>query len=112
MIAGAAGLQAQEPATRAEELRRQREEKAQDLRPPQPSGVERWLLKLEDGRLFDRVLNPAEGFYPKIGNITPGSGFAAGPAYRYTGLGPVDLRQPLRVDVHVAEGGVAKVGKS
>jgi hypothetical protein len=90
----AAGLDAlaQEPETRAEILRREREEKAKALKPPEPSGTERWLLKLEDGRLFERVLNPAEGFYPKIGNITPGSGFAGGPAYRHPRLiGPADF---------------------
>jgi surface antigen Omp85-like protein len=79
-------LYAQEPATRAEILRRQREEKAQQLAPPQPSRVERLLLDLENGRLFERLLNPPEGFYPKIGNITAGSGFSAGPAYRRPGL--------------------------
>ena len=61
---------AQEPETRADELRRQREEKAKQLEPPEPSAAERGLLRLENGRLFERLLNPAEGLYPKIGNIT------------------------------------------
>ena len=39
-------------------------------------------MALESGRLFERLLNPAEGLYPKIGNITPGSGFSIGPGYR------------------------------
>jgi outer membrane protein assembly factor BamA len=77
---------AQEPETRADELRRQREEKAKQLEPPKSSAAERWLLRLEQGRLFERLLNPPEGFYPKIGNITPGSGFAAGPGYRRSRL--------------------------
>jgi outer membrane protein assembly factor BamA len=71
-----------EPATRAEVLRAEREEKAQALVPPKPSGLERALLALENDRLLERLLNPAEGFYPKIGNITPGSGFAGGVGYR------------------------------
>jgi hypothetical protein len=71
-----------EPATRADALRREREEKAQQLTPPEPSGLERLLLNLENGRLFERILNPAEGFYPKIGNVTAGSGISFGPAYR------------------------------
>ena len=92
VIVDAAQARAQEPETRAEILRREREEKAQDLKPPEPSGMEKWLLKLEDGRLFERILNPAEGLYPKVGNITPGSGFAGGPAYRHPRLiGPVDF---------------------
>ncbi len=73
---------AQEPATRAEELRREREEKSKQLEPPEPAGAERLLLDLERGRLFERILNPAEGLYPKLGTITPGSGFSVGPAYR------------------------------
>ena len=73
---------AQEPQTRAEALAREREEKSKQLEPPQPGRLERALLTLENGRFFERILNPAEGFYPKIGNITPGSGFAIGPGYR------------------------------
>jgi hypothetical protein len=73
---------AQEPATRADVLARQREEKSKQLAPPEPGALERGLLRLEDGRLFERILNPPEGLYPKIGNITPGGGFALGPAYR------------------------------
>jgi outer membrane protein assembly factor BamA len=82
----AAPIAAQDAETRAEELRQLREQKAQNLAPPQPSGFERWLLRLEDGRLFERVLNPAEGFYPKLGNVSPGSGFAGGPGYRRPNL--------------------------
>ena len=85
LLAAAAAL-AQEPATRAEALAREREEKAARLEPPAPSRVERTLLALENGRLFERILNPAEGLYPKIGNITAGSGLAAGPAYRRPAL--------------------------
>ena len=73
---------AQEPATRAETLQRQREEKSQHLQPPKPGRLEKTLLDLESGRLFERLLNPAEGLYPRIGNITSGSGFSIGPGYR------------------------------
>jgi hypothetical protein len=79
-------LEAQEPATRAEALRLEREQKAADLEPPEPSRLERALLSLENGRLFERILSPAEGLYPKIGNLTPGSGIALGPAYRHPAL--------------------------
>ena len=83
----AAAAFAQEPATRAEALAREREEKSKQLSPPEPGRLERGLLMLENGRLFERILNPPEGFYPKIGNITPGGGFAIGPAYRKPVLG-------------------------
>jgi hypothetical protein len=95
-LAGATGLTAQsapnaqsptpEVQSRADLLRQQREEKSKQLAPPEPSRLERVLLDLENGRLFERLLNPAEGFYPKIGNVTAGSGFALGPAYRRPGL--------------------------
>jgi hypothetical protein len=80
------GADAQEPTTRAETLQRQREEKATQLTPPTQGGLERALMDLESGRVFERILNPAEGLYPKIGNITTGSGFSFGPGYRYPRL--------------------------
>ena len=91
LVAGGAVLtpspvRAQEPETRAEQLRRQREEKSGQLRPPQVSRAERLLLALESGRLFERLLNPAEGWHPKIGNVTAGSGLSIGPGYRHVGL--------------------------
>lgn len=85
VFASPAPVLAQEPETRAEALRRQREEKSKDLEPAEPGGTERLLLDLERGRLFERVLNPAEGLYPKLGSITPGSGFSFGPAWRLPG---------------------------
>ena len=75
-----------EPTTRAEVLEREREAKSQTLTPPEVGRLERTLLSLENGRLFERLLMPPEGFYPKIGNITAGSGFALGPGYRKSGL--------------------------
>lgn len=90
---GGADVLAQEPATRAEELRRAREEKAQQLAPPEPSRLERALLDLENGRLFERVLGPPQGFYPRFGNVTSGAGFSFGPGYGRTGAfgGHVDF---------------------
>src|SRR5262245_3931130 len=81
-VAAGAAL-AQEPQTRAEALALERQAKSQQLEPPKTGRVERALLALENDRIFERILNPAEGFYPKIGNLAPGSGFALGPAYRH-----------------------------
>ena len=78
--------QAQDPDSRAEEAHRQREAKSRALSPPQAGGLERALLDLERGRLFERILNPPEGIYPRIGQITTGSGFSLGPGYRHAGL--------------------------
>ncbi len=77
-----ANAQAPEPTTRAEELQRQRDDKATRLEAPKQSRLEKSLLDLENGRFFERLLNPAEGLYPKIGTITAGSGLAVGPGYR------------------------------
>jgi len=82
----ASRVHAQEPQTRAETLERQRDEKSQHLQPPERTRVERVLIDLENGRLLERLLNPAEGLYPRIGNITSGSGFSLGPGYRHAGL--------------------------
>jgi hypothetical protein len=78
--------EAQEPQTRAEEQRREREEKSRALTPPKQGGLEKALKDLESGRLFERILNPAEGLYPKIGHVTTGSGISLGPGYRHAGL--------------------------
>jgi hypothetical protein len=85
-LSTSARVRAQEPETRAEQLRRQREEKSARLEPPHIGRTERMLLALERGRLFERLLNPAEGWYPKITNVTAGSGISFGPGYRQMGL--------------------------
>ncbi|MGE5814236.1 MAG: BamA/TamA family outer membrane protein [Acidobacteriota bacterium] len=77
---------AQEAESRAAELQRQRELKATDLRPHQPRGTERLLLWLENRRSWERLLNPAQGLYPKIGTITPGGGLGLGAGFRKPGL--------------------------
>jgi len=89
----ASTARAQEPETRAEQLQRERQIKATQLHPPEASKLEKTLIDLESGRLFERILNPAEGLYPKFGSITAGSGFSVGPGYRTTGRlgGAVDF---------------------
>jgi hypothetical protein len=77
---------AQEPQSRADVLRAERERKSTALETPEPSRLERVLLDLESGRLIERLLNPPEGIYPRLGNITAGSGISVGPGYRKPGL--------------------------
>jgi hypothetical protein len=71
--------QTAEPSTRAEALRQKREEKRQALQPNEPDRLQRAMDYVED-----RALNilTREGFFPKIGTLTTGSGFAFGPGYR------------------------------
>ena len=69
----------QEPTTRGEAERRQRAEKNDSLRPYTPGGFERGMRFVEEKAIF---IVGREGFYPKMGSLTTGSGFAFGPGYR------------------------------
>jgi hypothetical protein len=73
----------QEPEveTRAELLAKLREQKAQALAPYEPTAVEKGLLYVEENRIVER-LTIADGWYPRIGGLTTGGGFAGGAGYR------------------------------
>ena len=70
---------AQDPATRADADRQRREEKAREVRPYEPGGLERAMAFAEDKAIF---IVDREGFYPKFGSLTTGSGFAYGIGFR------------------------------
>jgi outer membrane translocation and assembly module TamA len=74
-----ADAQPAEPQTRAEALRQEREKKQQSLTANEPDGLQRGMDYVEDRALY---LLTREGWYPKIGSLTTGSGFAFGPGYR------------------------------
>lgn len=86
VLVAAPTASAQEQESRTEQLRRERQQKAAALQPYKPTGTERLLLWLENNRSLERLLNPAEGVYPKIGTITPGAGIGFGAGYRKPGL--------------------------
>jgi hypothetical protein len=67
--------------TRAELLAAARAEKAKRVEPYKPKGIERVALYIEDSRLIER-LTVADGWYPRIGGLTTGGGFAGGVGYR------------------------------
>jgi hypothetical protein len=67
------------PATRAEALRQEREQKQQQLRPNEPDRLQRAMNYVEDRALF---LIARDGFHPKLGSLTTGSGFAFGVGFR------------------------------
>jgi hypothetical protein len=79
LLISASALSAQAPETRAEELRRQRAEKAQALTPYKPSRLE-VAMKIAEDRAI--AITGREGFYPKLGSLTTGSGFAFGAGFR------------------------------
>ena len=76
---GPALAQPADPTTRADALRQEREKKQQALTPNEPDGLQKALDLFEDRALY--VLN-REGFYPKLGSLTTGSGFTMGLGYR------------------------------
>jgi hypothetical protein len=68
-----------EPQTRAEELRRQREEKERAVKPYEPNGLER-TMDLAENKIFPLLIR--DGLYARFGSLTTGSGFAYGAGYR------------------------------
>jgi hypothetical protein len=69
----------QEPSTREEADRQRREQQAKDVVPYEPNGLERALDFAQDRAIF--ILD-REGFHPKLGSLTTGSGFAYGLGFR------------------------------
>ena len=76
---GASVARAQEPQTREEADRQRREQQATEVETYQPNGVERAMDFAEDRAIF--ILD-REGFHPKLGSLTVGSGFAYGLGFR------------------------------
>jgi hypothetical protein len=79
LVAAPVAGQTSEPTTRAEALRQQRAEKQRQLEPNRPDALQRAMDFAEDRALH--LLN-RDGWYPKIGSLTTGSGFALGVGYR------------------------------
>jgi len=83
---------AQEPATRAEADRQTRAKKQAAAKPYEPGRFERAMHFAEERGIF--ILD-REGFYPKLGSLTVGSGFAYGLGFRDRDLlaheGAIDL---------------------
>src|SRR4029453_13020357 len=70
---------AQEPQTREEADRRRREQQTKEVTPYKPNAVERAMDFAEEKAIF--ILD-REGFHPKLGSLTTGSGFAYGLGFR------------------------------
>jgi hypothetical protein len=76
---GRPGTPAFAQETREEALRQQRAEKSKSLTPYKPTSLEAALTLVEDRAIG--VIG-REGFYPKLGSLTTGSGFALGAGFR------------------------------
>lgn len=64
--------------TRAGEIEAKQKEKAANAAPYQPTGAEKFLIRLEEN-----FASPPSGFYPEVGSIYPGGGFSLGLGYRH-----------------------------
>lgn len=71
------------PASRAEALRQEREAKQREEKLYQRNGFESAMHFVEEKAIFFLT---REGFYPKLGSVTTGSGFAAGVGYRNSSI--------------------------
>ena len=69
--------------TRTEQLEQRRAERAREVKPEPRTKVEKLLLYLDESRLLQRSFGPDAGFYPQIGSVTTGGGFALGAGYRH-----------------------------
>jgi hypothetical protein len=67
-------------SSRAEEIAREQQAKAERVRPPQQLWIEKKLLEIEEGGGFAVV----RGFFVAFGDIKSGSSVALGPAYGRT----------------------------
>jgi outer membrane protein assembly factor BamA len=80
-LGGASWAHAQD--TRAEQLERQRAERASSLEPYTPTKLERYILFVEEHRLLERFGKEVNGLYPRLGSFTSGGGIGFGGGARY-----------------------------
>ena len=85
---------APDPATRAAEWDSRRAKKAEDLRPPERSGLEKFLYDFREKRVMERLAEGWHHTYPKFGGLQTGSGFTMGAEYRRERMweGVLDVR--------------------
>ena len=68
-------------SSRAGEIEAQRERKARQLQPDQPSRIEHILQTVKNKEVLERITNGVGGVRAHLGGLVTGSGFAAGPEY-------------------------------
>jgi hypothetical protein len=69
------------PATRASQIEAERQQKAAQLAPDEPSHTEQVLNYIKKHKIVERVTCQANGLCLHLGGLITGSGFAAGPEY-------------------------------
>jgi hypothetical protein len=69
------------PMTRAGQIEQQRQQKAAQLEPDEPSRIEHVLIVIKDKKIVERITAGIAGFRVHMGGLITGSGFAVGPEY-------------------------------
>ena len=69
------------PMTRAGQIEMQRQQKAAQLQPDYPSGIEHALNVIKQKKIVERITAGIAGFRVHMGGLITGSGFAVGPEY-------------------------------
>jgi outer membrane protein assembly factor BamA len=89
-----AGALAQDapPTSRAEEIQRQRLEKAQNLEPARPDPIEEKILLFEQRQILEKLGQGTDGFFPKLGGLATGQGVALGFQYSKNNLADGKVR--------------------
>lgn len=86
---------AQEPeTTRAAQIEAERDRKATELTPDEPTRAEQVLTRIKDEKILERIQAGYNGFRGRIGGLATGGGFALGPEYAREDLahGKLQLR--------------------
>lgn len=69
------------PMTRAGQIEIERQQKAAQLEPDSPSGIEHALIVIKEKHIIERITAGIAGFRVHMGGLITGSGFAVGPEY-------------------------------
>jgi outer membrane protein assembly factor BamA len=79
------GLNAEEQ-TRTDQILAERRKKQPNLKPEEPSRLEKKLNWFKDSRVEERLSDGFHGWRFKVGGLAPGGGFAVGPEFSRHGL--------------------------
>jgi hypothetical protein len=71
-----------QPQTRAGLIQTERDRKAAEVEPPEPSGLHRFLKRVEQMNVPERLMGTVPGWRPVFGGLISGAGFVTGPEYR------------------------------
>lgn len=82
------------PTSRSQEIEMQRQAKAAKLEPAKPDPIEQKILLFEERQILEKLGQGGDGFFPKIGGLATGQGFALGLQYGNRNLanGQVNLK--------------------